>query len=92
MGLDEFWKKQGAARGAHRPVRRAPPALRLPDGDRHHRASTACFWWPATRVERALAADYHPRTPQVFDLPGVVSRKKQLFPYLSSLVGKLTPP
>jgi manganese-dependent inorganic pyrophosphatase len=25
-------------------------------------------------------------------MPGVVSRKKQLFPYLSNLVSKLTPP
>jgi manganese-dependent inorganic pyrophosphatase len=40
----------------------------------------------------ATAIDYHERSPQVFEMPGVVSRKKQLFPYLSNLVSKLTPP
>jgi manganese-dependent inorganic pyrophosphatase len=29
----------------------------------------------------------HKRPPDIFDLPGIVSRKKQLMPYLSSLLG-----
>jgi manganese-dependent inorganic pyrophosphatase len=40
----------------------------------------------------AGAIDYHERSPEVYEMPGVVSRKKQLFPYLSNLVSKLTPP
>jgi manganese-dependent inorganic pyrophosphatase len=44
------------------------------------------------RVETAIDVDYHERSPQVYEMPGVVSRKKQLFPYLSNLVSKLTPP
>jgi manganese-dependent inorganic pyrophosphatase len=44
------------------------------------------------RVEAAIDVDHVERSPQIYDMPGVVSRKKQLFPYLSNLVGKLTPP
>ena len=40
----------------------------------------------------AAAIDYHERSSQIYDMPGVVSRKKQLFPYLSNLVSKLTAP
>jgi len=31
--------------------------------------------------------DPHKRPPDIFDLPGIVSRKKQLLPYLGSLLG-----
>jgi manganese-dependent inorganic pyrophosphatase len=93
MGLGEFWKQQAALHEALTSLCAA------------HRLNFACLMVTDitahdsvllvagdARVERALAADYPARAPQVFDLPGVVSRKKQLFPYLSSLVGKLTPP
>lgn len=93
MGLDEFWKQQS---GLHEALTALCAAhslhfacLMVTDITAHHSVLLVAG---DTRVEQAIDADYHQRTPQVFDLPGVVSRKKQLFPYLSSLVGKLTPP
>ncbi len=36
--------------------------------------------------------DHHELRRHAYEMPGVVSRKKQLFPYLSSIVGKLAAP
>jgi manganese-dependent inorganic pyrophosphatase len=93
MGLGEFWKQQGALHEALTALCAAHrlnfACLMVTDITAHHSVLLVAG---DARVERALAADYPTRAPQVFDLAGVVSRKKQLFPYLSSLVGKLTPP
>ncbi|HRJ07891.1 MAG TPA: putative manganese-dependent inorganic diphosphatase [Prosthecobacter sp.] len=93
MGLDEFWKKQAVLHDALTALCAAHSlhfaCLMVTDITAHHSVLLVAG---DTRVEQAIDAGYHQRTPQVFDLPGVVSRKKQLFPYLSSLVGKLTPP
>jgi manganese-dependent inorganic pyrophosphatase len=40
----------------------------------------------------AAALDYPQHSAGVYEMPGVVSRKKQLFPYLSTLVGRLSAP
>lgn len=93
MGLDEFWKKQAELHGALEALCAAHKlhfaCLMVTDITAHHSVLLVAG---DTRVETAIDADHHRRSPQVYDMPGVVSRKKQLFPYLSSLVGKLTPP
>ena len=44
------------------------------------------------RVIEQIDEDHAHIRPNLFDLPGVVSRKKQLFPYMSHVVTKLAPP
>jgi manganese-dependent inorganic pyrophosphatase len=44
----------------------------------------------SARVSDAI--EYPELKPEVFELKGVVSRKKQLFPYLSRVVAKLVAP
>jgi manganese-dependent inorganic pyrophosphatase len=91
MGLDEFWKKQTELHEALTALCKAHSlhfaCLMVTDITMHHSVLLI-----AGDKRVASAIDYHERSPQVYDMPGVVSRKKQLFPYLSSLVSKLTPP
>ncbi|HEY1082602.1 MAG TPA: putative manganese-dependent inorganic diphosphatase [Prosthecobacter sp.] len=93
MGLDEFWKKQSELHAALMALCSAHnlhfACLMVTDITAHHSVLLVAG---DARVETAIDADYHKRSPQVYDMPGVVSRKKQLFPYLSNLVSKLTPP
>jgi manganese-dependent inorganic pyrophosphatase len=44
------------------------------------------------RIIEQVDVDHAAVRPNVFDMPGVVSRKKQLFPYMSHVVTKLSPP
>ncbi|MDB6138072.1 MAG: putative manganese-dependent inorganic diphosphatase, partial [Verrucomicrobiaceae bacterium] len=39
-----------------------------------------------------VAIEYPQFHKRLFEMRGVVSRKKQLFPYLSRIVGKITAP
>lgn len=91
MGLDEFWKKQAELQAALGALCQAHQlhfaCLMVTDITMHHSVLLV-----AGDRRVAAAIDYHERSPQVYDMPGVVSRKKQLFPYLSTLVSKLTPP
>jgi manganese-dependent inorganic pyrophosphatase len=91
MGLDEFWKRQSDLHTALVSLCHAHKlhfaCLMVTDITAHHSVLLI-----AGDERVAAAIDYPERSPQVFDMPGVVSRKKQLFPYLSSLVAKLTPP
>lgn len=93
MGLDEFWKKQTELHGALVALCSAHSlhfaCLMVTDITAHHSVLLVAG---DTRVETAIDVDYHKRSDQIYDMPGVVSRKKQLFPYLSTLVSKLTPP
>lgn len=93
MGLDEFWKKQAELHGALLALCTAHKlhfaCLMVTDITAHHSVLLVAG---DERVETAIDVDYYRRSPQVYDMPGVVSRKKQLFPYLSNLVSKLTPP
>ncbi|TDU66493.1 manganese-dependent inorganic pyrophosphatase [Prosthecobacter fusiformis] len=93
MGLDEFWKKQAELHAALVSLCAAHnlhfACLMVTDITAHHSVLLVAG---DKRVETAIDVDYHERSPQIYDMPGVVSRKKQLFPYLSNLVGKLTPP
>lgn len=91
IGLDEFWKQQTALHAALVALCNAHKlhfaCLMVTDITMHHSVLLVAG---DRRVSAAI--DYHEHSPEVYDMPGVVSRKKQLFPYLSSLVGKLTPP
>jgi manganese-dependent inorganic pyrophosphatase len=91
MGLDEFWKRQSDLHAALVSLCKAHKlhfaCLMVTDITAHHSVLLI-----AGDERVAAAIDYPERSPQVFDMPGVVSRKKQLFPYLSTLVSKLTPP
>jgi manganese-dependent inorganic pyrophosphatase len=91
MGLEEFWKKQAELHAALVFLCAAHSlhfaCLMVTDITSHYSVLLI-----AGDKRVATAIDYHERSPQVFEMPGVVSRKKQLFPYLSNLVSKLTPP
>jgi manganese-dependent inorganic pyrophosphatase len=93
MGLDEFWKKQAELHAALMALCSAHhlhfACLMVTDITAHHSVLLVAG---DKRVETAIDVDYLERSPQVYEMPGVVSRKKQLFPYLSNLVSKLTPP
>ncbi|MFM2177115.1 MAG: hypothetical protein RL015_1213 [Verrucomicrobiota bacterium] len=93
MGLEEFWKKQADLHSALVALCQAHSlhfaCLMVTDITAHHSVLLVAG---DKRVETAIDVDYHERSPQVYEMPGVVSRKKQLFPYLSNLVSKLTPP
>ncbi|MEQ1749137.1 MAG: putative manganese-dependent inorganic diphosphatase [Prosthecobacter sp.] len=91
MGLEEFWKKQAELHAALTALVTAHSlhfaCLMVTDITSHYSVLLI-----AGDKRVAAAIDYHERSPQVYEMPGVVSRKKQLFPYLSNLVSKLTPP
>lgn len=91
MGLEEFWKKQAELHAALTALCAAHSlhfaCLMVTDITAHYSVLLI-----AGDKRVAGAIDYHERSPQVYEMPGVVSRKKQLFPYLSNLVSKLTPP
>ncbi len=91
MGLDEFWKREKELHEALTSLCKAHnlhfACLMVTDITMHHSVLLV-----AGDKRVAAAIDYHERSPQVYDMPGVVSRKKQLLPYLRNLAGKLTPP
>lgn len=91
LGLDEFWKQEAALRGALENVVRQRgvhfACLLVTDITRH---DSILLTAGSDRASDAI--EYPEIKPQVFELKGVVSRKKQLFPYLSRVVGKLAAP
>lgn len=91
VGLDEFWKQQATLQAALTSLCQAHKlhfaCLMVTDITAHHSVLLVAG---DRRVTAAI--DYHEHSPKVYDMPGVVSRKKQLFPYLSNLVANLTPP
>ncbi len=91
LGLDEFWKQEPALRDALEQVvqqRRVHFAcLLVTDITRHD-----SILLTAGNERAADAIEYPEMKPGVFELKGVVSRKKQLFPYLSRVVGRLAAP
>ncbi|QIF05897.1 putative manganese-dependent inorganic diphosphatase [Roseimicrobium sp. ORNL1] len=91
LGLDEFWKQEGALRDALENVVRQRgvhfACLLVTDITRH---DSILLTAGSDRVSDAI--EYPELKPKVFELKGVVSRKKQLFPYLSRVVAKLVAP
>ena len=91
LGLDEFWRRQKDLQVAlHSLLAKHSlhfACLMVTDITRHHSVLLVAG---DTRIISAI--DYPQAKEHVYDLPGVVSRKKQLFPYMSHVVAKLSAP
>jgi manganese-dependent inorganic pyrophosphatase len=91
LGLDEFWKREKELQGALQALLTKHSlhfaCLMVTDITRHHSVLLV-----AGDARIIAAIDYPQAAPHVYDMPGVVSRKKQLFPYMSHVVTKLAAP
>jgi len=91
LGLDEFWKQEASLREALQNIVSARSVhfacLLVTDITRH---DSVLITAGNQRVSEGI--EYPQLKQNVFELKGVVSRKKQLFPYLSRVVGKLAAP
>lgn len=91
LGLDEFWKREAELQGALQALLTKHSlhfaCLMVTDITRHHSVLLVAG---DQRVINAI--DYPQAKEHVYDMPGVVSRKKQLFPYMSHVVTKLEAP
>lgn len=91
LGLDEFWKREGELQGALQALLTKHSlhfaCLMVTDITRHHSVLLVAG---DQRVIDAI--DYPQAKENVYDMAGVVSRKKQLFPYMSHVVTKLAAP
>jgi manganese-dependent inorganic pyrophosphatase len=91
LGLDEFWKREKDLQAALQALLTKHSlhfaCLMVTDITRHHSVLLVAG------DQRVIAAiDYPQAKEHVYDMPGVVSRKKQLFPYMSHVVTKLAAP
>lgn len=91
LGLDEFWRRQKDLQAALQSLLAKHSlhfaCLMVTDITRHHSVLLVAG------DSRVIAAIDYPQVKQhVYDMPGVVSRKKQLFPYMSHVVTKLAAP
>ena len=93
LGLDELWKREAdlhrALKGLLEKHSLHFACLMVTDITRHHSVLLVAG---DKRIIDQVNADHAEVREHVFDLPGVVSRKKQLFPYMSHVVAKLSPP
>jgi|UniRef100_UPI00378401FD manganese-dependent inorganic pyrophosphatase len=91
LGLDEFWKREAELQGALQSLLTKHnlhfACLMVTDITRHHSVLLVAG---DQRVIDAI--DYPQAKEHVYDMAGVVSRKKQLFPYMSHVVTKLEAP
>ncbi len=91
LGLDEFWKRETELQAALQSLLEKHSlnfaCLMVTDITRHHSVLLVAG---DQRVIDAI--DYPQAAPHVYEMPGVVSRKKQLFPYMSHVVTKLAAP
>ncbi len=91
LGLEEFWKRESELQGALQSLLTKHglhfACLMVTDITRHHSVLLVAG---DQRVIDAI--DYPQATPHAYDMAGVVSRKKQLFPYMSHVVTKLAAP
>jgi len=91
LGLEEFWKRENDLQAALHALRTKHSlhfaCLMVTDITRHHSVLLVAG---DNRVINAI--DYPLAKENVYDMPGVVSRKKQLFPYMSHVVTKLAAP
>jgi len=91
LGLEEFWKREGELQAALQDLLTRHSlhfaCLMVTDITRHHSVLLVAG---DQRVIDAI--DYPQANDSVYDMPGVVSRKKQLFPYMSHVVTKLDAP
>jgi manganese-dependent inorganic pyrophosphatase len=91
LGLAEFWKQEAALREALTKIVKTRnvhfACLLVTDITEHDSVLIV-----AGNQKVIDAVEYPEIAPGVFELEGVVSRKKQLFPYISRVVAKLTAP
>ena len=91
LGLDEFWKREKDLQAALQALLEKHSlhfaCLMVTDITRHHSVLLVAG---DQRVIDAI--DYPQAKEHVYNMPGVVSRKKQLFPYMSHVVTKLAAP
>jgi manganese-dependent inorganic pyrophosphatase len=91
LGLDEFWKREKDLQAAlHSLLQKHSlhfACLMVTDITRHHSVLLV-----AGDARVIASIDYPQAKEHVYDMPGVVSRKKQLFPYMSHVVTKLAAP
>lgn len=91
LGLAEFWKQETALREALAKIvetRNVHFACLLVTDITEHDSLLVT----AGNDKVSEAIEYPKIAPHVFELEGVVSRKKQLFPYISRVVAKLVAP
>jgi manganese-dependent inorganic pyrophosphatase len=91
LGLAEFWKQEAALRealGRILKLRNVHFACLLVTDITEHNSVLVT----AGDEKISDAIEYPEIAPHVFELEGVVSRKKQLFPYISRVVAKLAAP
>ena len=91
LGLDEFWKREQDLQAALDTVCKAKQVhfacLMVTDITEHYSVLLVAG------NERVIEAIEYPRLHKhLFEMRGVVSRKKQLFPHLGRLLGKLAAP
>jgi len=93
LGLDELWKRETDLHRALEALLKKHglhfACLMVTDITRHHSVLLVAG---DKRIIEQVDTDHAAVRENVFDLPGVVSRKKQLFPYMSHVVTKLSPP
>jgi manganese-dependent inorganic pyrophosphatase len=91
LGLDEFWKREDALFKALQDVQRSRDVhlacLMVTDIAEHISVLLYCG---NERVAEAI--EYPALSAKLYHMPGVVSRKKQLFPYISRIVSRLAAP
>ncbi len=91
LGLSEFWKREDDLRAALEAVCKEKglhfACLMVTDITDHNSVLLI-----AGNQRVADAIEYPQFHKRLFEMRGVVSRKKQLFPYLSRIVGKLAAP
>ncbi len=91
LGLDEFWKREEGLHEALEAVCRAHglhfACLMVTDITEHNSVLLV-----AGDERLAAAIEYPQRGKYLHYMPGVVSRKKQLYPYLGRLLSKLAAP
>ena len=93
VGLDGLWKRETKLLDALEALLTKHSlhfaCLMVTDITRHH---SILLTAGDSRIVEQIDVDHAALRPNVFELPGVVSRKKQLFPYMSHVVTKLAPP
>jgi manganese-dependent inorganic pyrophosphatase len=91
LGLDEFWRREEALHSALQTVCETRDlhfaCLMVTDITEHNSVLLTAG------DERLISSiDYPKKARHLFHMPGVVSRKKQLFPYVGRLLSKLAAP
>ncbi len=91
LGLDEFWKREADLLAALESIRASRglhfACLMVTDITEHNSVLLA------TGNSRVIdAIEYPELRAHLYHMPGVVSRKKQLFPYLGRLLSQIAPP